>query len=82
MYAEIGVWITCVISTRLAIYELPVTVEKLVLADFDRGFPQLGFETKTRKLTHGMGKEGNSNTEGFQFRRRFINAAGKSSLFQ
>jgi hypothetical protein len=82
MDRKIRIWISGVGSSRLAVYELAVPVEEAVLSNFDRGFPQPGFETKGGEFTHRVGKEGNSNAERFYFRNTFVNAAGKSSLLQ
>ena len=75
MDRKIRIWIPGVVSSRLAVYELAVPVEKAVFPNFDRGLPQLRFETKSGELTHRVGKERNSDTERFYFGNTFVNPA-------
>lgn len=82
MNPKVRIWVSCLVSPWFAVYELAKPVEKLVLADFDGGFPQQGFQTEGRKFTHSVRKQGYSNTEWFYFRNSFVDAAGESSLLQ
>src|SRR5262249_54789150 len=59
--SQIRIWISGVVPSSLAVYELSVAVKKSVLANLDSQLSQLGLQTETGEFTHRMGKQRDSN---------------------